>query len=210
MLDGGKTIEADFLVVGTGVRPRTQIAESADLALDRRILVNARLETSARGVYAAGDVARFPDRQSGDNIRVEHWGHAGRQSAESGHALGSAMRTRAVPSTTRAAILIRCSLSVANSARNRSERFGTALRTGSMSQAPACRIRRNVVNRRPQSPFEIVSQIAPGQVLVHSNSPQKTEESTRTDAPKGAFRELAARSTRDQPKTRSWKQMTRC
>jgi NADPH-dependent 2,4-dienoyl-CoA reductase/sulfur reductase-like enzyme/nitrite reductase/ring-hydroxylating ferredoxin subunit len=78
-LDGGRTIEADFLVVGTGVRPRTQIAEAAGLALDRGILVNARLRTNAPGVYAAGDVARFPDRRSGQYIRVEHWVHAERQ-----------------------------------------------------------------------------------------------------------------------------------
>ena len=76
-LDGGKTIEADFLVAGTGVRPRTQIAEAAGLAADRGILVDTHLQTSAPGVYAAGDVARFPWR--GQNIRVEHWVHAERQ-----------------------------------------------------------------------------------------------------------------------------------
>jgi NADPH-dependent 2,4-dienoyl-CoA reductase/sulfur reductase-like enzyme len=79
MLHGGTTIEADFLVVGTGVRPRTQLAESAGLALDHGILVDARLQTSAPGVYAAGDVARFPDRRSGNRIRIEHWVHAERQ-----------------------------------------------------------------------------------------------------------------------------------
>lgn len=78
-LDGGKTLAADFLVVGTGVRPRTQLAEAAGLALDRGILVDARLRTSASGVYAAGDVARFPDRRTGENIRIEHWVHAERQ-----------------------------------------------------------------------------------------------------------------------------------
>lgn len=78
-LDGGRTIAADFLVVGAGVRPRTGIAEAAGLALDRGILVDARLRTSMPGVYAAGDVARYPDRPSGQTIRVEHWVHAERQ-----------------------------------------------------------------------------------------------------------------------------------
>ncbi|HLY06935.1 MAG TPA: FAD-dependent oxidoreductase [Rhizomicrobium sp.] len=78
-LEGGKTIAADFLVVGAGVRPRTQIAEAAGLACDRGILVDARLGTGTPGVYAAGDVARFPDHRSRDNVRIEHWIHAERQ-----------------------------------------------------------------------------------------------------------------------------------
>lgn len=78
-LEGGKTIEADFLVVGAGVRPRIGIAEAACLTCDRGILVDARLRTSAPGVYAAGDVARFPDRRTGEAIRIEHWVHAERQ-----------------------------------------------------------------------------------------------------------------------------------
>jgi len=78
-LGAGETIEADFLLQGVGVKPRTQLAEAAGLALDRGILVDARLRTSAADVYAAGDVARFPDSRSGQNIRVEHWVHAERQ-----------------------------------------------------------------------------------------------------------------------------------
>lgn len=78
-LDGGTTIAADFLVAGTGVRPRIAIAEAAGLACDRGIAVDAHLRTSGPGVYAAGDVARFPDRRSGENIRIEHWVHAERQ-----------------------------------------------------------------------------------------------------------------------------------
>lgn len=78
-LEGGRSIPADFLVVGTGVRPRTRLAEGAGLSLDGGILVDARLRTSAAGVYAAGDVARFPDRRSGKKIRIEHWVHAERQ-----------------------------------------------------------------------------------------------------------------------------------
>jgi NADPH-dependent 2,4-dienoyl-CoA reductase/sulfur reductase-like enzyme/nitrite reductase/ring-hydroxylating ferredoxin subunit len=78
-LDGGETIEADFLVLGVGVRPRTQLAEAAGLAIDRGIKVDARLMANAPGIYAAGDVARFPDPRTGQPIRIEHWVHAERQ-----------------------------------------------------------------------------------------------------------------------------------
>ena len=78
-LDGGAAIPADFVVAGTGVRPRTAVAEAAGIALDHGILVDAHLKTNAPGVYAAGDVARYPDRRSKQNIRVEHWVHAERQ-----------------------------------------------------------------------------------------------------------------------------------
>jgi len=71
-LEGGASLESEWAIAGLGITPNVQLAHEAGLRVDNGIIVDAQLRTSHADIWAAGDVANYPDATLGTRRRVEH------------------------------------------------------------------------------------------------------------------------------------------
>ena len=89
VLDDGEALAADLVVVGLGVKPATDILQGVKLNADGSVTTDRRLQVTD-GLYAAGDVARFPDWRDGSPIRIEHWRLAAQHGRVAAHNMAGA------------------------------------------------------------------------------------------------------------------------
>jgi len=98
LLEDGSRLKTDCVIIGVGIRPAVEFLEASGLVKDGAVPVNGRLETAAKGLFAAGDIALVPDGRSGELRRVEHWVEAGRQGMHAARCmLGAKDSYREVP-----------------------------------------------------------------------------------------------------------------
>jgi NADPH-dependent 2,4-dienoyl-CoA reductase/sulfur reductase-like enzyme len=98
-LTDGTTIPADVVVVGVGVAPATEWLEGSGLEVRDGLVCDAQLAAGPPGVFAAGDLARWPNGLFGEEMRVEHWTNASEQGAHAGHNLMAWAGRREGPAT---------------------------------------------------------------------------------------------------------------
>ena len=76
VLNSGKKLNADFVVIAVGIKPNVEIAQQSGINVNNGIVVNEYLQTNHPDIYAAGDVANILDPISGKRRRIEHWNNA--------------------------------------------------------------------------------------------------------------------------------------
>jgi NADPH-dependent 2,4-dienoyl-CoA reductase/sulfur reductase-like enzyme len=84
LLEDGERLDADFVIVGVGVRPATDFLHGIELHKDGGVITNEYLEIGDN-LYAAGDIAHFPDPRTGELTRIEHWRTAMQQGRTAAH-----------------------------------------------------------------------------------------------------------------------------
>jgi 3-phenylpropionate/trans-cinnamate dioxygenase ferredoxin reductase component len=76
-VEGGETVVAEMVLFGTGVEPRTRLAEEAGLEIEEGgVVTDSSMRTSAPGIFAVGDIVFAMNESAGSRQKVEHWGDA--------------------------------------------------------------------------------------------------------------------------------------